>query len=637
MRRFIFDIETDGFLDELTRIHCLVLKDVDTGEVISCTDNDPSYTSVREGLRLLEEAAELIGHNVIAFDIPAIRKVVPEWNPGGKVYDTLVLSRLLWADIKNGDFERAKRGKFPKNLIGRYSLEAFGHRLGTYKGDYHGPWDAWSRTMQDYCEQDVEVNYRLWLRACKRWKPIEADDPGYSDESVELEHSVARIIQRQIRHGFAFNIAAAQELYGQLVERRFSLERQLKATFKPWFRGREVVTTKRSRTIRKGVKAPTHYPEGGVYQKLELVEFNPTSRDHISDRLIKLRGWRPVEFGKDGKPTIDDAVLSRLPYPEAKVLAEYLMVQKRIGQLAEGKEAWLKVERGGRIHGSVISNGAVTGRMTHMHPNVAQVPKVGKPYGKECRALFMASTGFTLVGCDADALELRCLAGYLARFDGGAYIRTVLDGDKANGTDMHSVNCRALGMDPKGLYEVNGEMLPGREIAKTWFYAWAYGAGPYKLGCILGATGSEDDIKRRGAAAAKRFLRGLPAIGKLLEKIKEKVERDGYLRAVDGRKLTVRSAHAALNTLLQSAGAIFMKRALVILDNTLQEAGLEPGRDYEFVANIHDEWQIEVRPEHVELVKQTAADAIRLAGEYYSFRCPLAGNADEGPNWAATH
>lgn len=299
------------------------------------------------------------------------------------------------------------------------------------------------------------------------------------------------------------------------------------------------------------------------------------------------------------------------------------MVQKRLGQVAEGKEAWLKNVRNGRLHGSVNTNGAVTGRMTHSRPNMAQVPSSRAPYGPECRELFIAGKGKKLVGCDADALELRDLAGYMAAFDGGEYIRTVLEGKKEDGTDMHTQNANALGCD--------------RDTAKTWFYAFIYGAGDFKLGATLGAKGSKQAVTNAGKVSRAKFLAALPALKNLTERVKKKAQAQGWIKGLDGRLLTIRSQHAALNTLLQSAGAIQMKRALVILDNELQTLGMVPGRHYEFVANIHDEWQLEVDEDKAELVGRTAANAIRMSGEYYNFRCPLAGNYDIGENWAATH
>jgi len=326
---------------------------------------------------------------------------------------------------------------------------------------------------------------------------------------------------------------------------------------------------------------------------------------------------------------VDEEVLKQLPYPEAQVLSEYLMVEKRLGQLATGKEAWLKhVRPDGRIHGEVTTNGAVTGRMTHSKPNIAQVPgltdkKTGKPmpYGKECRSLFIVPVGKKLVGCDADALELRCLAGYMARYDGGAYIKTVLEGKKELGTDMHTVNAKALGTT--------------RDIAKVWFYAFIYGAGDFKLGTILNAPrGKEMEWGRRSRA---RFLKNLPALKTIIEKVQKAVAKKGFLKGLDGRQLRVRSSHSAFNTLLQSAGAILMKAALVLLDEDLQRAGYVPGRHYEFVANVHDEFQIEADEEIADDVGKRAVTAIIKAGEFFGFGCPLNGNAECGSSWATTH
>src|SRR5690606_31621074 len=183
------------------------------------------------------------------------------------------------------------------------------------------------------------------------------------------------------------------------------------------------------------------------------------SRTHIYKRLKDKYNWKPKEFTEKGTPKVSEEVLESLPYPEAELLNEYLMIQKRISQLAEGHSAWLKMVRpDGRIYGSVITNGAVTGRMTHNSPNLAQVPAVNVPYGKECRSLFTVPDDRVLVGADASGLELRCLAHYMARFDKGAYARELLEGD------IHTANQKAAG-------------LPTRDNAKTFIYAFLYGAG----------------------------------------------------------------------------------------------------------------------------------------------------------------
>jgi DNA polymerase I-like protein with 3'-5' exonuclease and polymerase domains len=357
---------------------------------------------------------------------------------------------------------------------------------------------------------------------------------------------------------------------------------------------------------------------------VKLTEFNPGSRDHVASWLKQLHGWEPKEFTNDGKPKIDDTILNQLKYPEAKVLAEYFMVAKRLGQVAEGDQAWFRhVKADGRIHGSVITNGAVTGRMTHAAPNMAQVPAGYSPYGPECRDLFTVPPGKRLVGADASALELRCLAGYMARWDGGAYIKTVVDGRKEDGTEIHTVNRKALEID-------------SRDDAKTWFYAFIYGGGDEKLGSILLKTKGAK-ARRRGKVSRDKFLANLPALGKLVDAVQKKVKTTGALKGLDGRWLYIRSPHSALNTLLQSAGAILMKVALVCLDRKLQELGYEPGTNYEFVANVHDEWQIECDEHIAEQVGMCAVAAMEEAGRQLNFRCPITGEYRAGASWKETH
>jgi DNA polymerase I-like protein with 3'-5' exonuclease and polymerase domains len=667
----VFDIETNGLIPEMTTIHSLVIKNADTGQVWSCCKEYVGDTgnSIAFGLGLLQDADVIVGHNIQDFDIPAIQKLYPTFKPKGVVRDTIIMSRLMYADMKDADFRQEKRlgmGRWiKKHLFARHSLESWGQRMGIWKGDYGEikkaeakakgltgqeavdyVWGQWSKDMQDYCEQDVEVTDRLWQKLIKK---------GFSEESIQLEHDVRRIVARQEAYGFALDLRKVQDLHGTLAQRKADLEKALQAEFKPWFRNLGPKTPTIDRSVqqkhlkpvgyeknkkgefkldkdgnRKPIYPKIHYSTDAPYTDVKLVPFNPGSRQDVADRMRKLFGWRPTEFTSDGHPKVDDETLKGLTYPSAKVLCEYFVVQKRIGQVAEGKEAWLRHVVNGRVHGKVATNGAVTGRMTHSKPNMAQVPgiydkKTGEklPYGFECRECWTVGKGKKLVGCDADALELRDLAGYMAAYDGGAYIKTVLEGNKANGTDMHTINAKALGCS--------------RDVAKVWFYAFIYGSGDENLGNILGITSSKAKAIAAGKLSRQKFLAALPALGKLSEAVQRKAKTQGWIKGLDGRILMVRSAHASLNTLLQSAGAIQMKRALVILDNNLQALGLVPGVHYEFVVNVHDEWQIEVDEDKAELVGKEAQDAIRLAGEYYKFRCPLAGNSVVGANWAETH
>ena len=615
MKTALFDLETDGLLDAVTKVHVMAVRCLATGTLRVFRQHQ-----MQEGLLYLDTFDQLVGHNIIKYDMPVLAKLYGYTRHWSHCKDTLVLSRLVWGDIVVWDLALIKAQKFfPGQYIGKYSLAAWGHRMGNHKGDYTGGWEAWSQEMEDYCVQDLSVTGSLWQRIL---------DKQWAEESMNLEHQVAHICARQERYGFLFDQPAAIDLYGKLVQRRMLIERDLKPVFGSRFLrdGKPFVPKRDNKTL--------GYSEGATFQKLAMVEFNPGSRDHIAIWLKAMRGWVPTEFTKDGSPKVDEEVISKLPYPEIAGLKEYLLVSKRIGQIAEGKEAWLKkVHADGRMHGSVNTGGCVTGRMSHQGPNMGQVPATYSPYGAECRALFVVPKGKSLVGCDADALELRDLAGYMSRYDNGLYVEAVLHGDKKKGTDTHSMNARALGLDPTGTY-FDGES--GRDIAKTWFYAFIYGAGDEKLGTILLRVKGPKAITR-GKKARADFLSNLPAMGELVKAVKAKAKSQKWLRGLDGRQIPVRSDHAALNTLLQSAGAVQMKRALCILDDDLHATGLVPGTHYEFVANVHDEWQIEVDDELVQTIGPMAADAIKKAGEYYQFGCPLAGDWKHGSSWYATH
>lgn len=631
-RVLIFDVESNGLLHALTKIHCLVIRNTEEGTVWRCNDHG-AYRTVEDGLRVLmsqmQHGGIIAGHNGIKFDIPAIQKLYPWFKVNrSKVLDTIVLARLIHADLVDWDTRLVKKGVLPPSEFRKHSLKAWGYRLGEKKIEYQewckemgitDPWAKWSPEMEDYCVGDTATTAKLLAHLQKQ---------EWSEQSIRLEHDVAWIIARQERRGIGFNEAKAAALTAALTAKQIELGAGLRVTFPPFYKrdGNEPFVPKRD-------IAKTGYVAGAPLTKVKLTEFNPGSRDHIALMLKRRHGWEPDEFTCDGKPKIDETVLGGLPYPEAKLLREYLTVAKRIGQVSTGDEAWLKAARNGRIHGGVITNGAVTGRMTHAHPNLAQVPASYSPWGHECRELFEPTPGFVQVGADASALELCDFAGYLAKFDDGAYIEVVLRGDKKAGTDIHSVNARALGLDPKRIY-FEGES--GRDIAKTWFYAFLYGAGDEKLGLVL-TKRKGADARDVGSKSRKRFLKSLPALGKLVEAVKDRAKKRGYLIGLDGRRLFVRSQHAALNTLLQSAGAVQMKQALVILDGDLQGNGWVPGEHYEFIANVHDEWQLEVKPEIADEVGQMAVKAIRKAGEALNFRCPLDGDYKVGRNWAETH
>jgi len=672
-RTAIFDIETDGLLDQLTRIHSLCIKIKETGEVISCTNDDPSYTSVEEGLSVLAQANEIIGHNIIKFDIPAIKKVYPEWDHEGRVFDTLVASQVIWSDLKERDFRRRDKLKrkhgqirmnemWPGSIIGRHGLDAWGIRLGEWKGDYAKVraqelkdqfleihmaaraegrlvkdcppkvptrdeiaayvWFTWNRPMQDYCEQDIEVTDKLHDLILSK---------NYAQEALDLEHEFAKVIRLMEAEGYCFDKEAAQRLEETLMVRQAEIGQELQSSFPPW----EV----RTPFIPKVNNKARGYVAGELTHKVKTVVFNPGSRDHIADRLTDKYGWKPREFTDTGKPKVDEDVLKHLDYPEAELLTEAMMISKRLGQLSEGKNAWLRlVTPEGRIHHEVATNGAVTGRCTHKRPNVAQTPSAGAPYGKECRMLWGPPSNMKQVGADLSGLELRCLGHFMAKYDDGAYIKELLEGD------IHTANQIAAG-------------LPTRDNAKTFIYGFLYGAGAEKIGQIVGAGAKE------GKKLIASFLEKTPALNRLRAQVervcaeyifkseqyisngKVKTSRKkianphyrGYLKGLDGRILPIRSPHAALNTLLQSAGALISKKATVLLYERLIQEGYLFGTDWALMAHVHDEVQIWARPEIAEYVGEVCVWAFEEAGRHFNFRCPITGEYKIGDNWYDTH
>jgi len=606
MHTIVIDIETNGIedwreLSDLKEIHCLVIRQGDEVRRFNSQENN-----IEEGLKEIELADVVVGHNAQGFDIPAIKKLYPKFKMQGCLRDTVILARLIHPDIKDADYKRG--ADFPRNLIGSHSLKAWGYRLGEAKDD-HGEtedWSQWSQELEDYCVQDTRVTHRLY-------QDLMREEP--SEHSVILEHEFALVIKEQERHGFAFDTKAARNLHAVLLDLKSELERDLQEIFPPteipmktpqyWqVYGKRFAT--KGAAQKEGHKA-SMITKGPL--RVKTIPFNPGSRDQIAKCLIEKYGWKPKEYTGNGKPKIDESILTSLSYEEAKPLVDYLCVCKRLGQLAEGKEAWLKAVENDRLHGRVNTNGAVTGRCTHSRPNVSQVPSVSSPFGKECRSLFIPDEGHVLVGGDASGLELRMLAHYLAHFDKGKYAKEVCEGD------IHTMNQHATG-------------LPTRNDAKTFIYAYLYGAGDQKLGSIIKGGVNEGRILRA------RFLHKIPAIRKLKSIINHQVETRGYLRGLDDRHLPVRSKHSALNLALQSAGAVVMKEATVILHKKLKE--LPQGTVFQ-VAHIHDEIQLSVKEEYAHQVGTMVTESIEQAGRNFDLRCPLAGEFKVGQTWSETH
>lgn len=575
--RVILDIETNIAHD---KIWMCVTREI---------GGDVQVWKEASGLQKYLDSCDLIiMHNGIYFDAPVLRR---NWNitmKQSQMCDTLVLSRLLSPSLEGG-----------------HSLDAWGQRLGFLKMDYKQEWIAkltfedngnpnsfkryvkyaegdWFNKpdmplLETYCIQDTLVTEKVYQHLT-----AELTRNKFDERSIKLEHNVQAVITKQEENGFKLNERAAVTLLATLQNKLVILEAGLQDIF-------PTKTTPR-------VSDKTGKP---LKSKVEV--FNPGSRKQIGERLIE-KGWKPEQFTENGQPIIDEGTLEGLDFPEAKAIAEFLLLQKRIAQI----KSWLKeLKPDGRVHGKVITNGAVTGRMTHHSPNMAQVPSCGSPYGEDCRDLWIVEKGYKLVGIDASGLELRMLAHYMKD---DAYIYEVTQGD------IHTANQKAAGLET-------------RAQAKTFIYAFLYGAGAAKIGKVVGAGAKE------GQRLIDSFLENTPKLRALRENVAKVCKSSGSLPGLDGRRLHVRSDHAAVNTLLQGAGAIVMKQALVILDERLSKLGV----DYKFVANVHDEWQIEVEETYADMVGKLGVQAIEEAGRVLEMRCPLTGEYRVGNSWKETH
>jgi len=453
--------------------------------------------------------------------------------------------------------------------------------------------------MLEYCKQDVRVTEQT-LAFLK-----EALEP-FGDTSIDLEHRVQREIHKQVSNGWLLDQRKAFDLVAELKEKQNEIEEQVHKAFTPLptFVKEIVPKFKKDGSLSTvGLKflGDDWTQVGGTFSRIDWPEFNLGSRQQIG-RYLRLFGWKPEKFTENGQAIVDEKTLETVTdIPEAQLIAEYLMVQKRIAQV----QSWLDaVESDGRVHGQVNAIGAVTGRMTHSKPNMAQVPAVGVPYGTECRALWIVPEGRKLVGVDASGLELRMLAHYM---NDKEYTNEILNGD------VHTAN------------QVNAG-LSTRAQAKTFIYAFLYGAGDAKIGSIV------DGSQRTGAKLRQRFLDNTPALAELRERVSIASQR-GHLRGLDGRCLHVRSEHSALNTLLQSAGAVVMKKALAIFSQYAPKWNL----DYKLLGSIHDEYQLEARADHADKVGYLMVESIKAAGLAFEMNCHLDGEYKVGNNWAETH
>ena len=596
----VFDIETDGLYDKVTKVFCIVIYDINREETFAYGPD-----RIDDALAHLATGDVLIGHNVIFYDVPVLQKL-HSFNCKARILDTLICTRLIWPKEKLYDLDVQLYPEVPKNYRGMAGLKAWGYRLSDNKIEFKD-FSEYSEEMLVYCKQDVSVTSKLWKHIANQ---------GYPEQALKLEHDFALAINKQIRAGVSFDVDAAIDLVDNLRAREAQLETELKEIFPP-LEHRNWFTPKVNNKTRGYVK-------GVPFEKIHYEEFNPGSRDQIADRLKAKYGWQPEKTTEKGNPILNDEVLEALPYPEAKPLAEYMLIKKRLGQIADGNNAWLKLVNNdsSRMHGDVVTNGCVTGRCAHRYPNMGQVPAGYSPYGKECRSLFHAPQGWDMIGIDAKALELRCLAGYLAIYDGGEYARVVTDPT----IDIHVYNQERFG-------------VATRDISKRLLYAVLYGAGHLKAGSIVDPNEKDEEVLRKlGRTAINSFMAEVPALKELKERIESQIAHNDHLVGLDRRILYCRSAFKGLNVLLQSAGAILMKQVVINIHDNIESAlSLPHGAEWEQVLMVHDEVQLVCSPKYTEQIRAQALAAFPQAQQFFGFLCDIEGDSRVGSNWSQTH
>lgn len=492
MKVMYFDIETTAIPPEgsqgIKAIHAIGIK-VNDEPVLKFTryylgDSDGS---LQKAVRLLNTADLIVSFNGINFDIPVIERIL-NVKLTAKHLDLIIIGKLLFTKDNLMTVD-PKLMPDEKGLWGRFSLRAFGRRVGKAQKEEYSDWSRLTTNMINYMVADVEVTadiHKFFLSVT-----------GYPTEDViELEQYVAEVIAQQERYGFYFDQEKARILNLRLNREKLQISHKLAKVFKPKFLpdGKPVTPKKAIRRKKYLPNENYKHPRVGQYvpkickrqkngklklpaknkykyfdkphrlvyvvtegehQKIVLTQFNPGSRAHIVKWLKDMYEWEPEIYTPTGNPKTDADTLDNLTYPEAAPLKRYLKLVKDLGQLANGDNSLLNlVCADGRFHGRCDSLGTNTGRMSHSKPNITQVPK-----GKDFRELMAVPDGKVLIDVDADALELVMLGHYLGPYDEYYYAKTVDSGDKkANPpTDIHSVNQRATG-------------LPTRDLAKTFIY-----------------------------------------------------------------------------------------------------------------------------------------------------------------------
>jgi DNA polymerase-1 len=535
-----------------------------------------------------------VGHNFLNFDRHVLLSVLDVDIKVENVLDTLILSRLFLT-------ERPK-----------HSLDSWGETLGFPKIDFHS-FHEFSEEMVTYCENDVELNRQVFHE-------LMANSKGFSNQAVRLEHDTEEILNKIRLNGWYVDIEKIVALRDEVKGKLDDIHNNLHVLFPPRKRLDKEFKLKHNKDgsvcklHQKYLADPTcELGKNGVYRTYIYQPFNPNSHVQKTE-ILEEAGWKPYLKTKSGKGyMICEENLATLPDdapPSVRSLADMQMLKSRYEKLEE----WLNTynPNTGRIHGNIISIGAITHRMAHRNPQMGNITAVRHAYGREMRECWTCPPGKTIVGIDIAGIQLAVLAHYM---NDPAYIKAIEEGDSALKTDIHNVNMQMC----EGLIKT-------RDDAKTTIYALLLGGGDARIGLV---NGGDAALGRQIKATLRQKIPGFGIIGEMCKR----AARRGYMNAIDKRRIPIKSEHYALSSYLQGTEAIIMKQTLVLFNRYVQEKGI----DCKILACVHDEIQVETTPEYAEEVGKLAVDCIREAGTIFNLNVKLDGEYNVGNNWAETH
>ena len=640
--RVVFDVEANGLLEEATEVWCISTINPDTGDrhdfvhplsvhTVQCSGD------IDTGLAYLSQFDEIICHNVIGYDLPLFEKL-KGWVPGEnqKVTDTLLLSKLTHFDRR---FVLGCKS-------GPHSVEAWGMRFGRAKPE-HEDWSKFSPDMLHRCKEDTEIQLMVWCAVYQ-----EMSEAGSWEFAIWLEHEFAKIKQKQNLRGWKFDIGKAQALLGYVNDRMEEQYQRVlphlpivvkdeKSLLNPitkkgvWAKH----TKKWVDSIFPGHNCQQNGPDGimdvdnygkpynwsiggdpelwtgkdvhnGAFCRVSFAPLNIASDTQLKPWLLSI-GWRPIEWNiskktrKPSSPKLTEESYASLSSGIGPDIAAWLKGKHRRGMI----EGWLKLVRiDGTLPAPSQSIGTPTGRQSHRV--IVNVPGEDAWLGMELRALFVATPGYKIVGCDSKSCQARLLCH---RMGDEGFTDAVVNGNKEDGTDLHSYNMKLLGVV--------------RRQAKAFFYAFSFGAQAAKIGSIIGKG------KKGGQAMIDTYYAKLPQLKEVIDTMRSFWDEYGYVIGMDGRAVRVRKAHEILCYDLQMGESISVKLAAVLADQWAKAENLE----YHLLICMHDELQYDVLPEHVERFSQLLESAFSTAGEMMHLTVPLGGDVSVGDNWADTH